>query len=408
MSVLRRPHVGVITHGGAGSWTRLHAVLRYLRARVTVCSNQPPAPALTGVTELRLPLPDPGLAPLVTAEVGWALGAAGAARLTDWIDRQRPDLLLVDGVPDAALLGRLAGVPVVPVRRFLPQDTDGHAGLRHGAAAWLAPYPAMLEPPETPTQITLRTVHTGFLSRFEGRRVSRAASRRQLGIPRQARHATILLGERGLGVTRATVLATAAACRSWTFSVVGRCERGGDGQPPMPASDDVEVVGWTDDPFPYLCAADVVVCDASLGSVADVAVTGVPFGVVISREEGADSRRLGDALDEAGLATALDHWPEPAAWPALLGELLDRDTRVLRRLVDGRAARIAADWIDAWAVTPPLDPASVAATQLAGVAPVTSAAPEQQDVIELQAPALLPTLRPPEPTPARAQAVVEL
>jgi hypothetical protein len=355
-----RPTVGLLTHGSAGAWTRAHAIVRHLRSPVTVLSPAPAPQGLAGlVPVVRLPT-GVGIGGVVEPGHEPGLGAAGTAALAHWLEQERPAIVLVDGMADAALQARLAGATVIPLRRFARQDTPGYVGLRHAAAAWLAPYPAALEPVDTPPEVRARTVHAGFLSRFEGRRTSRAAARRRLGIDREARHVTILAGPDGIGGDLAQIAAIAAVARSWTFSVLGRVATGD--HPDVPMDPRVKVEGWLQDPFAHLAAADVIVCAASLGAVADVAVVRRPFAV-ITGTNGAptpQAQRLGYALEEARAAAALDRWPDPLAWPALLAELLDHDTKALRRITDGRGSRRAADWVDGWALTPPLDPAAEA------------------------------------------------
>jgi UDP-N-acetylglucosamine--N-acetylmuramyl-(pentapeptide) pyrophosphoryl-undecaprenol N-acetylglucosamine transferase len=359
-----RPTVGLLTHGTAGAWTRAHALVRHLRSPVTVLS---PCAAPQGLADLvptvRLPLPDADRPGVIEPSAERGLGPAATAALAHWLEQERPAVVLVDGMPDAAMQARLAGATVIPLRRFARQDSPGYVSLRHAAAAWLAPYPAALEPHDTSPEVRSRTVHAGFLSRFEGRRTSRAAARRRLGIDREARHVTILAGPDGLGGDQHELAAVAAVARSWTFSVVGRFGRGDLGE--VIDEPRVHVEGWLQDPFPHLAAADVIVCPASLGAVADVSVVRRPFAVITAAggTPTPQAQRLGQALEETRAATALDRWPDALAWPALLAELLDQDTKALRRLTDGRGSRRAADWIDGWALSPPIDPASEAAVR---------------------------------------------
>ena len=83
---------------------------------------------------------------------------------------------------------------------------------------------------------------------------------------------TVVCGRDGLG--DATDLAAAAAATpSWTWVTVGRCGTPAEGLP-----DNLYRLGWTDDPWPSLEAADVVVASAALSVVAEVAIGRAALG----------------------------------------------------------------------------------------------------------------------------------
>jgi len=79
------------------------------------------------------------------------------------------------------------------------------------------------------------------------------------------------------------------------------------------------------------------------GAVADVAAANAPAVVVAEDRPFDEQRATARALDRAGLAVALDAWPDPAAWPDLLrrARALSADLRTATE-IDGAAARAAA------------------------------------------------------------------
>jgi hypothetical protein len=351
MNTTDRPHVAFLIGREHGATTRLRALLRHLKATPAVLSVGPlPAGLADVVDHAELTPAGDHDASLVDPEEPATIGREGMQELAAWLDRARPDLLVVDGPSDGALLARLLGVPVTLVRDHAMQSGGGHAALLASVGAWLAPYPAVLEPKDSTPEQRQRTVHVGFLSRHEGRRLATGAARRRLGIERDARHVTVLSGDGGTEVDVEQLAAAAGVARAWSFSVVGSCP----GATAL-ASDRLLVEPDREAAHPHLVAADVVVAGSDLGAVADAAAVRRPIAVIPGPRHDRGPARLAMALEDARAATVLDAWPTPLAWPALLAELLDQDARPLRRLSDGRAGRVAAEWIDAWALTPPAE-----------------------------------------------------
>lgn len=348
MSNAIKPLVGLYLHDRPGPLGRARAIVPRLSSRVALFRRGPADPVFDDVGSISVPPPPSKAVPLVDATGDAVLGPRLATRLARWVEEDEPALLVVDGPLDVALLARLIGVPVVPVRRPFAGVGAAAGAVHELAAAWLAPFPAALEPVDTPPEIRRRSVHAGFVSRFEGRRLGQRAARRRIGVPEDGRHVTVIAGSDGLNLDARAIQTASATASAWTFSVLGPCS-GVD-----TSGSRVRFEGWCDDVFPHLVAADVVIAGASCSAIADVAAAGRPLALVPGAEP--EGRALATALEQLGAAVVLDGWPGPVAWPALLAELLDLPTRPLRSLADGRASRRAARWIDAWAASPPADP----------------------------------------------------
>jgi UDP-N-acetylglucosamine--N-acetylmuramyl-(pentapeptide) pyrophosphoryl-undecaprenol N-acetylglucosamine transferase len=348
MSNAIKPLVGFYIHDRPGPIGRARAIVPRLDSRVALFRSGAPDPLFDDIGSIPVPPPPFDAVPVVDEAGDAVLGPRMAARLARWVDEEDPALLVVDGPLDVALLGRLIGVPVVPVRRPFAGVGAAAGAVHELAAAWLAPFPAALEPADTPPEIRRRSVHAGFVSRFEGRRLGQRAARRRIGVPEDGRHVTVIAGSDGLELDAHAIETAAATASAWTFSVLGPCSG------VESASARIAFQGWCDDVFPHLVAADVVIAGASCSAIADVAAAGKPLALVPGDD--AEGRALAGALEELGAAVVLDGWPSPIAWPALLADLLDLPTRPLRSLADGRASRRAARWVDAWAASPPADP----------------------------------------------------
>lgn len=350
----RERHIGYLISDRPGALARARAIVPRLRAKVTVF-HRGPAPELDDATLVALPLSPAGAYALNDAEADPVLGPETALLLARWAVEQHPDLLIVDGPMDLALLGRCTGLPIVPLRRPGAASGPVVGAVQDLAAAWLAPFPASLESADVPPEVRRRTLYAGLVSRFEGRGLGRRAARRRLGLPEDGRHVTVLIGGETPPVDASRFEQASATASAWTFSVVGNCTG------VSTDSERLQFHGWCEDVYTHLRAADVVIATASASAVADVAAAGRPLALVPGRD--ASSMELATGLEQLGAAVVLDDWPGPLTWPALLADLLDQPTKPLRSLADGRAAKRAAQWIDAWAVSPPRDPRGIRADE---------------------------------------------
>jgi UDP-N-acetylglucosamine--N-acetylmuramyl-(pentapeptide) pyrophosphoryl-undecaprenol N-acetylglucosamine transferase len=221
--------------------------------------------------------------------------AARMARIAEWISAARPEVLVVDVSVEVAVFGRLMGIPVVV--RALPGDrSDPAHQLGYSFAdAILANWPALGDMARDLHRWADRTHHVGGLSRFAGRPAT---------APPHARPRVLVLqGSGGTSVGPADVAAAAAATPDWDWHRLG------------PGA-------WSEDPWPELCAADVVVTHAGLGSLADVAAAGRPAVVVPEDRPHDEQRATARALAETGVAVTSEYWPEDHEWPDLLARAL--------------------------------------------------------------------------------------
>lgn len=343
MPVAARAHLAWFVGDAAGARARFAAVLPHLAGvRVTAVTIGPSGPSAVGV-DTTVELPWSGHLSAGRAPRGHRV----AARLRAWIAADRPDVFVVDGGPQIASAARSAGVPVIVVRRPGSGSAAVSSVLEPLGAGELAPYPALLEPDDTPRWLRERTVHAGLLSRYAGRRPHRGAGRRAIGVAADARVVTVLCGRDGLGGA-ADLAAAAAETPAWTWVTVGRC-----GTPATGVPANLHRLGWRDDPWPALEAADVVVSSGALSVVAEVASAGRPL-LVVPRPGRVDDEVHGRLLAELAAATTVPGWPAPEAWPRLLAAVAASDPSPLAALDDGRGPARAADWLTAWATTPPL------------------------------------------------------
>ncbi|MCQ0025592.1 glycosyl transferase [Streptomyces somaliensis DSM 40738] len=302
-----------VHHQGMGHLHRARCVARRARTRLTGLSSLP-RPADWDGEWIRLPSDTSAAGagtdiaaadPTAHGRLHWvprhhAGLRSRMAAVADWIERTAPALLVSDVSVEVAVLARLMGVPVV-VCAMRGDRSDAAHGLAYDLAdALLAPWPAALPEPDWPQEWRAKTEHTGAFSRHDGRPRPDAGSRP--GGSAAGRDVLLMLGAGGSEVTATDLRTSTEATPGWNWTVLG-----GPG-------------GWTDDPWPLLCRADVVVTHAGQNAVAECAAARVPTVVVPQSRPHGEQHATARALAAGGLAAVRDRWPEPGDWPGLLDE----------------------------------------------------------------------------------------
>jgi hypothetical protein len=314
-----------VHHHGRGHLTRFLAIAPHVDADISVFSSLPaPAelPASCSWTVLdRDDDPRDGrdprdAEPTASGLLHWApLGHAGhrgrLAAIAAAAEAQELDAFVVDVSAEVALLVRLLGVQPVLIAQPGIRDDEPHRLAFSAASAIIAPWPEALLRPDHLAPFAARTVFTGGISRFDGR-VSAAG---QDGV-------LLLGGAGGTAVTDEDIEeAIQATDREWTML--------GDGR-------------WSPDPWEALTRAAVVVSWAGQNAIADLAAAGARAVVVPQERPFAEQRATAAALERAGLAVVVPHWPTRQQWPDVLARASDIEPDWSAWQVGGAAARAAA------------------------------------------------------------------
>lgn len=233
-----------------------------------------------------------------------------------------PAALHVDVSVEVALLARLHGTPVtvqaMPGDRRDAPHVLGHSVADGIIAAWpeWVPLPAHLEP------VADRVRAVGGITRFEGR--DRTTDGADFAPGRM--RVTVLGGTGGGDLPDGYFDAVAAACPDADVKILDAAH------------------GWVDDPWPYLCASDVVVAAAGQNSVADIAAAGARAIIIPRPRPFGEQEATARVLSDAGLALvpcgADEDPPAPEDWPALLDRAPNADWSTWQ--TDGAADRAAA------------------------------------------------------------------
>jgi predicted glycosyltransferase len=297
-----------------------HQGVGHLNRATTICSRlHLPAIALTSLDVpsshpfadiLSLPRDDIGVEtvdPTAHGALHWVPHhdhglTARMALIARWVEQTRPAAVVVDVSAEVAAFVRLLGVPVIVMA--VPGDrTDAphqfvHQLADHIVAAW----PRELYDPSWLHAHLDKTSYIGGISNFAQR--ARSPSQND-----DARLKILVLGGAGgSDVDQATVEATATQCPEFSWKTLGL-----SGGP------------TTSDPWPDICAADVVVTHAGQGCVADVAAARRPAIVLPQSRPFDEQDATADALCRHRLATVIRQWPSPQEWEGLIAHARGAD-----------------------------------------------------------------------------------
>lgn len=302
---------------------------------VTGLSTLPAPPAWPGAW-LRLPADDGdagGGSPPVDTTAGGRLhwvprhhpGVRSRANaISSWIEEARPRLLVVDVSVETLLLARLHGVPVVstvlPGRRTDAAHRLGFDVADALVAAW--PSSALGMSPGLRAVDRARLTCIGGVSRFEV-----APPTAALATPGRSRHAVVLQGRGGAGLTARPAEALEASTPGWRWTVLG-----GPG-------------AWTSDRQALravLESADVVVAQPGQNAIADLAALRRPAVVVPGHRPFAEQETTAAVLERGRWPALARGTFEECLRPELLEEAASLDGQDWAPWVDGQApARFA-------------------------------------------------------------------
>ena len=327
---MTRPRIGwYVHHHGSGHLSRLLAIAPHLDADLICFSSlERPDGLPTSAIWIRLDRDDTFAAgekpqdPTAGGLLHWApLYHAGHRRrlntISALLDQTCVAAFVVDVSVEVALLVRLLGIPVVLLTQPGSRDDEPHTLAFRSASTIIAPWPReLLEPAHL---ADYPVVYVGGISRFEGRP---APEVRRSGV-------LVLAGSGGTDVTHHSIADAAASMPETEWTALGIAGK--------------DRTGWVADPWGQLASAEVVVAFAGQNSIADLAAAGARAVIVPQARPFDEQNQTATALDRAGLAVLAPSWPEPQAWPELIGRASALTPRWSRWQTDGAAARAAAE-----------------------------------------------------------------
>lgn len=319
-------------HHGSGHVTRLQTIAAHLNEPVTGLSSRA-APLGWSGPWVRLERDDLDRFPAVVGSDPTARGvlhwaplhhrglSARMAAIAEWVDRERPSLVVADVSVEVALLARLCGVPVVVLAMPGDRRDRPHQTAYDLADALLVPWPRAALGSPWPDRWLAKAWWVGAFSRFDGMPCPPRSERRG------DRTVLLLWGAGGKDAGPEDIAAARASTPGWTW-----VERGPDSPSP--------------DLWRELGEADVVVTHAGQNAVAEVAAAGRPAVVVAQTRPFGEQQATARAVDELAAAVGLSSWPPAGAWPDLLERAVARGGEGWRRWSTGHGAVDAASHLD--------------------------------------------------------------
>ncbi|MFJ5136017.1 glycosyltransferase [Streptomyces sp. NPDC088707] len=250
------------------------------------------------------------------------------AIIAEWIGGADPALFVSDVSVEAATLARLMGTPVVVAAMRGERQDEAHRLAYDLADALLAPWPSCLPEPGWPAHWRAKTVHTGGISRYDGR------PRPGTGAHPRRKEVVVMMGAGGTDLGASQLREARRSTPDWIWTVLGGPR-----------------ASWIEDPWPVLCRASVVITHAGQNAVAECAAARAPSIVIPQERPHQEQHATARALAAGGLATVCDTWPAPHAWPSLLHEAAARPDR-WARWSPGDGARRAARLLTELALRP--------------------------------------------------------
>lgn len=314
-----------VHHHGSGHRTRALQVARHLQQPVVGFSSLPAPEGWPGQWCL-LPadLAEQPDDPTAGGVLHWApLDHAGHRRRLGLVaERLADDLtgMVVDTSAEVTLLARLFGVPTAVMAMRGDRSDRPHRAAYDAAGLIIAPWSAAAAEPDWPRHWAAKTVHVGAISRFD--ECPPAPARATPG------RVLVVWGAGGRDTTAADIDAARATTPGWDWTV----------RTPQAPSPDL----WVE-----LAGADVVVTHGGQNAVAEVAAARRPAVVIAQRRPFDEQHATVRALRGVGACVALDAWPHPAQWPALLDRARELGGDRWRDWSDGEGAARAARAVEA-------------------------------------------------------------
>ena len=315
-----------IHHHGTGHRSRAQSICTHLHGPVTALTSLKLDEPHPFDAVLALPRDDAGKSarhPAAHGVLHWApQHDAGLqermALIAQWVADVHPSAAVIDVSVEVATLLRLLGVPIVVVAMPGERVDTPHTLVYQLADHILAAWPQDLYAPHWLQPHAHKTTYLGGISRFDGRAPD----------PSQRVEATTVLTLHGTGGSDLS-LDMIAACAErhpeYCWPTLG-----------VPGGP------WTRDPWPAICAADVVMAHAGLGCVADIAAAQKPAIIIAQGRPFDEQVATAQSLARGGLAVVIDDWPDLHAWPALIAAARALEpNRWIRWQTAGAAARAA-------------------------------------------------------------------
>ena len=257
-----------------------------------------------------------------------------AMAIAKWVEQTDPTAVIVDVSAEITQYLRFLGVPVIGVRQHGDRTDSPHLCGYSAAYKLLAPFPQQLESLEVPDWIKDKTIYTSGFSRYCNRTIDKSTARAKLQIAPQAKVVLVLNGRGGGKHSLAKIAAAASVTPEWSWLVLGEIDRNYHSLP-----SNVLVLGWCEDTYIYLKAADVAIASGGHNTVMEIGTAQIPFLCIPEQRPFAEQKVKARILENLDLCLVAEAFPDSNTIDSILKKLIQMDVRQWKQIVavDGAA-----------------------------------------------------------------------
>ena len=260
-----------------------------------------------------------------------------AVDIAQWVGQTKPTAVIVDLSTEITQYLRFLGVPVIGVRQHGERSDLPHLCGYDAAYKLFTPYPEILECPGVPSWIRDKTIYSPGFSRYSARKETRLDARQKLAISPSQKVVLVINGKGGSKHSLAKIVAVAIASPEWQWLIVGEIDRNEHHLP-----DNISLLGWCEDTYIYLKAADVAIASGGHNTVMEIGTARIPFLCIPESRPFDEQEIKAELLAKLGLCRLATTFPSPNTIEFTLDELQAMDVSKWDRiLADDGAARAA-------------------------------------------------------------------
>ena len=255
--------------------------------------------------------------------------------IAKWVEQTDPTAVIVDVSAEITQYLRFLGVPVIGVRQHGDRTDSPHLCGYSAAYKLLASFPQQLESPDIPDWIKEKTIYTPGFSRYCGQTIDKFAARAKLQIASQAKVVLVSNGKGGDKHSLAKIAAAASATPEWLWLVLGEIDRNCHSHS-LPSN--ISVLGWREDTYVYLKAADVAIASGGHNTVMEIGTARIPFLCIPEQRPFAEQEVKAQILERLGLCLVAEAFPDSQTIGSILEKLSQLDIREWKQIISADGA----------------------------------------------------------------------
>ena len=264
-----------------------------------------------------------------------------ATAIARWVEQIKPVAVVVDVSAEITQYLRLLGVPVISVRQHGDRGDLPHLCGYDAAYKLFAPYPEIFELAGIPGWIRDKTIYAPGFSRYSQRQDTKLSARKQLNIPLDREVVLVINGRGGAKHALAKINAAAIATPHKQWLVVGQTE-----SIDFNLSSNVTLVGWCQDTYVYLKAADMAIASGGHNTVMEIGTAQIPFLCIPEPRPFNEQQIKAELLKKLGLCLVAQTFPTPNTIEFMLNELTTIDVSRWNQIMASDGAALAAQAIE--------------------------------------------------------------